>query len=634
MLRPRVGADHVVYAPPVRERRRLAAAMTVLALAASALAGTLGVGVGTAAALDGLTVESSTMYAVDPSAGVVHVTSDYTLTNTLANTNEGKPYFIAFRVPVPKQIDAARAQTETGRALTYELSPVEDRRYQIMSVTLATRLFSQQTVKLKVAYDLVGAPARDPKDGTRVNKAYAAFDAFGFGDAGKVTVRVVVPDNFSLDKVDANFGTLKRDVGFGGEVYSAVDIADPNGFDILVAVRNDLALTIFPLQVGDAIFQLHAWPDDMQWQWFVADQIKRGVPELERLVGQPWPITDSVAVNEAVTPYLFGYAGWFTIDERSIDVGERLDPNVVFHEISHAWFNRESMGERWISEGMAQVFAAQTERALGTSPTPPSAVARTTDGFTPLESWGERTDDTLQAQAEEQYGYQAAYYVLSTVADEIGPDRWRDVVGTLLNDRPIYGGTDSGALPYPGWQRMLDALQVVGGSSKAEDLFSTLVVTASSRSQLTARAAARRDYKQVRAQSRGWGVPNVLRAEMESWLFGEAATSIATIRTIFDARDRLFALGSRGAGLAATFSQDFANAHTRAELNAVADAIGEALASLTTTTTTTSTSTSTTTSTTSTTVLPTTTVLSTTSVLPATSVPVVGSTVATSPGTT
>ncbi len=79
-----------------------------------------------------------------------------------------------------------------------------------------------------------------------------------------------------------------------------------------------------------------SWPNDPEWEAFAAKTIAQGVPALEALVGQPWPVKGQLKVIEAVTPYLRGYSGWFSPSTNTIEIGERLDAESMLHELAHA----------------------------------------------------------------------------------------------------------------------------------------------------------------------------------------------------------------------------------------------------------------------------------------------------------
>ena len=64
---------------------------------------------------------------------------------------------------------------------------------------LGTQLFSGQSTTLRVTYDHLGAPPRDPVP-WRVNEAYAGFVALGLGDDGQVTLRISQPFGYEFDE--------------------------------------------------------------------------------------------------------------------------------------------------------------------------------------------------------------------------------------------------------------------------------------------------------------------------------------------------------------------------------------------------------------------------------------------------
>ena len=46
---------------------------------------------------------------------------------------------------------------------------------------------------------------------------------------------------------------------------------------------------------------------------------------IEAAIGLPWPADDSFEVIETLSPYLYGYAGWYTPLESSIEIGDELE---------------------------------------------------------------------------------------------------------------------------------------------------------------------------------------------------------------------------------------------------------------------------------------------------------------------
>ena len=90
-----------------------------------------------------------------------------------------------------------------------------------------------------------------------------------------------------------------------------------------------------------------------------------GIPELTARIGLPWPVDGPLSVLEIHTPLLEGYAGFYNPQTDEITISEDLDDVTIIHEASHAWFNRDLFDARWITEGLAETYAAQVVDALG-----------------------------------------------------------------------------------------------------------------------------------------------------------------------------------------------------------------------------------------------------------------------------
>ena len=102
----------------------------------------------------------------------------------------------------------------------------------------------------------------------------------------------------------------------------------------------------------------------------------KGIPALEKLVGAKWP-GGLERIREDASPSLRGYDGWFDPTDDEIVIGERLDADLIFHELSHAWVSGERFDQRWVSEGLAQVLAERAVKATGGTPVrAPEGVAR------------------------------------------------------------------------------------------------------------------------------------------------------------------------------------------------------------------------------------------------------------------
>ncbi len=510
---------------------------------------------------DGLTFENTTTYTIDAAASVVRVVADLTLTNTLPDQVKGniinRRYFTGISFPVPSQAVNLAATTPSGRALrtTPRAVPGTDA-YLVHDIDFASDLYYRESERVRVTYDITGLPPRS-ENPSRVNPAYAAFDAFGVGDDGKVTVRVVVPPGFVVDAFGSD---AQQTVENGNTVYTATNIPNPDEFDIFISARNDGALTSTEVSTPDGDeFDVRAWPGDAEWQAFVTAQIEDGVPAMAELIGQPWPIDGSVEVRQAYTPYLYGYAGWFSARDKEIEIGEDLEQEVVLHELSHAWFSDDWFGDRWLSEGFAQVYSNKAVAELGGDVVEPTTIDDTDPGRVALNDWGD-PNFTDGADEVEAYGYNASYDVVQRIVDEIGDDTMREVFAAIADRTIAYVGDaePEDVNRSTDWRRFLDLVEELGGSTEARDLIEQYVADESQVTMLEDRDDAREQYAALDEHGDTWAPPFEVRERMNLWSFDEAAERIDEAEAVLTLRDELDDKAEQlGAEYPATFEADY-----------------------------------------------------------------------------
>jgi oligopeptidase B len=497
-----------------------------------------------AAAADGMRVESTTTYAIDAAQGIVHVAAVMTFTNTVPDKRDAdvisRAYFTGFSLSAPVGALNEQAVTDTGQALVISGRLVDGNQdFFLYDVAFAEHLFYGKTLHITVSYDIAGLAPRSPNP-SRVNAAYVAFDAFGIGDAGKVTVRVVAPKGFTVDTFGDN-ATITTEGD--STVYTASAIKDPNRFNIFISARNDSALTdtAVTTSAGDT-FNVRSWPGDGEWQSFETTQINDGVPALADLIGTPWPIDGEVEVRQAFTPYLYGYAGWFSAANNEIEIGEDLDQGVALHELSHAWFSDTWFTERWLNEGYAQTYANLAIGALGGKPLAPAPIDTTAIGTVTLNDWGD-PKLTTRADDVETFGYNASWSVVSRIDSEIGHDKALQVFAAI--DRrsiPYVGAQPAETLATPtDWRRYLDLVDEIGGSATADALIEQYVATPDEAASLTRRAETRQRYAALKATGGQWAPPAAIRTAMSAWAFDKADVLIGTATTALANRDSLVA---------------------------------------------------------------------------------------------
>ena len=303
---------------------------------------------------NGLEEASINSFEFDPGRGVVRATIDIDLRNVTTDQVEGdtirRSFFDNYAISVPL---GAENIVATREGIVLEGTLISDPRFPAFSTyrfALDTPLFSGDSADLQVTYDHLGAPPRDPVP-WRVNEAYAGFVAFGLGDEGMVTLRISQPFGYEFDEfTDLTGFEVSEPDQFATVVHTRAGVNEDTR--ITVGLSNDDRLITTPLDVEDVDIDLRSWPDDPEWADFASAKVEAGIPALEELIGTPWPVEGSFAVRQTVEPSRSGYAGWFDAKSSEIAVGEALDADTIYHELSHAWVNGRLTGERWFTEGL------------------------------------------------------------------------------------------------------------------------------------------------------------------------------------------------------------------------------------------------------------------------------------------
>ncbi len=532
------GAPLVETAPPTApaaERAALVRRSTALATAASASTA--------AAASEGIRLESTTTYTLDPAASAVHVVYEATVTNQSAPEHgfgyTSYSYLPELGVPLVKEAVNVTATRADGTGLPARVDDVGSQVIAAAVVDLQPDLQYQDTQTVRLSYDIPPMAARTVGI-SRLNPAFATFPVFAFGDPGLASVEVVVPERFDVELIGSDLDRTKRD---DQQVFAAAGITDPDTFDVSVVARDDEQLVAREVDLGEHDATVLGWPGDDEWVAFVADHLVRGVPAMADLLGLEWPAGQDMEVVETLSPYIYGYAGWYSPYEALMEIGDELDPQVVLHELSHAWFNHDLYDSRWVNEALANVYAARTLTALGATPPTPDPTDPGNAGALRLNEW---SSPALQADLsfeEEAYGYDTSWGLLEQVVAEIGVEHLSEVVRA----------SDAGHLPYaapgrhddhPGlhdWRHFLDLLVDVGGSTTAEHLFRHYVVSPDQVAQLDARGAARTAYAQLTADAGGWVPPLPVRTAMSRWDFDVAQTHLDATRALLPRRDEVVA---------------------------------------------------------------------------------------------
>jgi hypothetical protein len=525
---------HRLEALPGRRRLNglLAAILLGLGLAVSPA------GAGTAYAAGDLRIAADATYTLDPGDGRVHVAVDFRVTNLKPGTQTTVFFYRDISFAIQPDARAVNASDANG---PLSISTDPHRFYIGAEVRLRSNLFFRETAAFTVRYDLVGGAPRSESE-IRVGRAFATFGVWAWGDEGRGSVEVRTPKGFG-SQIDGS--PMRRETTTSGQVLSATP-SDPSEFYAIVSSENQAAYTSTRVSIeGGVEIVVKAWPEDDTWNETVSETLRDALPRLMDLIGLEWPVERDLDVRERYTPALEGYAGIFFTNEQRIDISEDLDPVIIVHEASHAWFDEALFTDRWVYEGLAEEYASRVLTELGRDPGLPAERPDPDDpGYIALNTWSfpevirdEETDD------RERYGYQAAYWVMHGIVEQVGVDGLRAAFEGADRSLTAYpgGGPPEVVSRSDGWHRFLDLVEPIHepDTDMIDELLRDYVLRDNDAADLVERDAAREAYRGLVATGDGWLPPWYVREPMGEWRFDLATTRIADAAEVLELRDRV-----------------------------------------------------------------------------------------------
>ena len=489
---------------------------------------------------EGLIYSEDTVFIVEE--GVVRVETTATMTNTTVERREGDSIFFSFFdelfLVTPIGVENL-VISSAGATLSSTASPI-DEFFELRAVPLPTQLRSGQSRTFEVSFDLPAGELRG--DGLFFsNPAHSAFALWSFSDPGQGSLTLRVPPEVQLNDVGNSLRLSGSDDGF--TFWEPIDFEVPTDLFAYVTVTNDRALESERFTVAGQDIEVNSWPGDDIWADFAAETIRSGLPVLEELIGLEVPDQSTLEVTESVTPYFFGYAGWYNPVDTSIDIGNDLDDAVMLHELSHAWFNIDLFTDRWIVEGLAEEFTFRAQAELNLEQETPPAVPRLTDrGAQALQDWDSalagRTNSE-EFQDQEAYGYETSWYTVRQIVDIIGLDGMQAVLADVDQSRPSYPSGDASetSSARDDWRRLLDLTSSYATTEEAErleQLFSDFVANEAGIETLERRRQARIDYEILSERNPQWEVSPSIRTALERWDFDTADLLLEQARAVQD----------------------------------------------------------------------------------------------------
>ncbi len=466
---------------------------------------------------EGLATGSRSRFVLDAKETTVEATVTIELRNVTPNRGDLYYYFNAFTVPVPAGAEKLRARSG-GSSLSVSLRGTEDPSTGLARISFPNLLYGRSRT-ITLTYEVPGEKPRS-EDSTRVGPGYATFAVYGVGDPGRNTVEVVAPTAMTFEATSDDFTSSVKG---STTTRTSTSTSDGGGSWAVVSLRDPKRTDEKAVEVAGVSLLLVGFQDDPRWTDFVAGQVTKGIPALEKLVGATWP-GGLERIREDASPSLRGYDGWFDPTDDEIVIGEQLDADLIFHELSHAWVSGERFDERWVSEGLAQVLAERAVRATGGTPSTQPGVSRGSESAIALNSWGGSA--STRSEDVDAYAYPAAYATTSALVDDLDDTELAALVGAGIRGERAYDpagtrDTDGGRTT---WMRWLDLIETRSGVKDAARVFQRWALTGDQRAQLAPRAEARTAYAKIDRADGAWLPPEGLREAMTAWDFDGAAS--------------------------------------------------------------------------------------------------------------
>jgi hypothetical protein len=530
-----------------------------------------------AQAADGLDTRTDSSFKLLPGQDRFKVAVDVTLINRKAPTSrvQGCPsnpgllcrvttnyYFNGWgNLYVPAGATQLKISSPNVRA------SVEERTHDWTAYQVAfPNLNYGQTRRIRASYELPGEKPRS-QHRTRIMDAYTYFCWHGEpGDRGVVTAEL--PAGYEA----TTFGGATRTKstrkgttitaaikGNPGRFYACTDAFKPS----------ELIRTELTTPSGQAVV-VEGWPEDTEWSERTAQAVEESLPELEDLMGRAMPF-DEVTLREVSEQSLYGYGSEFGLRAAVIRLGEHIeDPSAAPSALASAWINERRIADTWLDMGLSDWAGNEVSgsRCWPAGDYPGNGNPR-------LGSWKvlrERPSEQLQAIVDWQYD--AACGIVQGVADAVGAERMRAVIGSLIDGTPKYGPQPAerqGAFRKATWKDWLDAADELGlvpagvaDLTVAEQALKEAGVATGR--QLRSRATARSAYHGALAGMAGTRMPRFIDDLLGTWRFGPAMKAIPLAEQAYAA---IMASGQMADTDRARFLDDFEAAESTRDLAAL-----------------------------------------------------------------
>jgi hypothetical protein len=543
------------------------------------LAGTAALAVpAPAMAASGVTDTAVMTYTLNPAKAEIDVTITISIKNNTPSTVNGpwvtNYYYDTTSAYVEIEAGPVKATSNAGKVTQKALPGTKH--YRQIQFTYP-KVYYRQTRVVTVTYAIPAAPRST--GGFRAGKAYLDVCMIANGyDSG--TTKLVIPEDFTAEFYSGSSLVLESDQG-GLQTYSSGPITDSWAFWSCADGTNTANLAASTIKTSDQTFSLQAWPEDTKWASEVGTELKTEAAGLEALTGLQMP-GGTIVVTEAGSSQMGEYIGSYNPKTHTATIAEDADEATVAHELAHVWFNPGLFEDTWMDEG----FASYSEKVAGTGNYVPckDPGRYPASGSPVMTVWKYvTTKSTDEEKAVVTWQYDASCYLVSNLADAMGPVNFRSVLSAADKGEIAYVGAgkpenDPNGGDALSARTLLDLFDERGlvpagvkDLDKAQEMFGLYGILPLA--DLENRSAARAKYHELEAAAGKWKMPLAVRSPMASWKFVVATDAMTTASQIIALRDQTtknlpgFSLDG------GPIQTQFENAATQADLTSVADLI-------------------------------------------------------------
>jgi len=512
-------------------------------VAAAAFCATIGIGqAGDPTAVRGatpdLTLVADARYEVLPAEGRVAVTVDIVATNHLVDTEANLYFFEQAYLAVQPGASDFRLSSPDARPVV-SVAATEPT-HTLLLLRFGRRLAAGASASLRLEFDLVDAGTPPDRD-VRVSDTLVTFSAWAFASDSTPgsSVTVGLPPGYDVTFLRGTLAGPVPDV-VGRNTWASGPLDEPTTFE--TAIRATRAAEYIDSNRSTAVdgatarIRFRAWRDDPGWLGETSRLVLDGVPALARAIGRPWPLTETLLVEEGLVAEASDSAGLFDPRAPRIEIAYYAGPEVVLHEVAHAWFNGSRLEDRWSNEAFASLYAELAAASIGEPIASPELTDELRPARVPLNAWGPAGST---ATATDGYGYAASLKLARAILARAGPAGLTAVWTAIDEGHAAYLASEAEAAAGPAdWRRLLDLLEEHTSASYA-DLWLTYVVRPDDVGLIHDRARARAAYTALVAEAADWPIPTTISDALRAWRFDLADAAIASARATLADRDRL-----------------------------------------------------------------------------------------------